>query len=201
MITDFDFSSDHGTETNLKEDSTLHADTPLDRSTLHRNNSVSSHSTDHFSQNRIPLERLNLKPQSPQPDASLDDKIDFILECSGMAGFATFDAIVSAYYTADFDDSAIASNAQRLSRKRHLPVVLSELSKASTNWTDWEAQGYRDEVFKSAEAILLVEKKDGDLQDMLEEDPEPRKVKMVQRSLQAKVSRMSLSYLQFLEYY
>ncbi|KUJ21016.1 uncharacterized protein LY89DRAFT_422906 [Mollisia scopiformis] len=90
-------------------------------------------------------------PRAPMEQASLDKRMDFVLECSRRAGFANFDSAVSSYYIAEFSDSSVAANAQRLSRKRHLPRVLVDLRETA------EAQGYSDEILKSAENLLVAE--------------------------------------------
>jgi len=47
--------------------------------------------------------------------------------------------MVLSYYTADFSDLSIAVDAQRLSRKRHLPKVLADLRERVGDWTEWES--------------------------------------------------------------
>lgn len=90
-------------------------------------------------------------------NASLDERLEYVLASAQQAGFETLDMLLSKYYTADLRNSPAISNAQRLSRKRHLPQVLANLRKSSANWTDWELSGYKDEILQSAETILLEE--------------------------------------------
>lgn len=90
-------------------------------------------------------------------DATLDDRFEYILECAKQVGFDGFDSLVAHYYTADFSDCSILSNEQRLSRNRRLPGILAELREKSAGWTQWERQGYQDEILKSAETIFVTE--------------------------------------------
>lgn len=90
-------------------------------------------------------------------DATLEDRFEYVLECAKQVGFDWFDSLVANYYTADFSDRSILSNEQRLSRNRRLPGILAELREKSKGWTQWERQGYEDEILKSAESILVAE--------------------------------------------
>ena len=93
----------------------------------------------------------------PSKDAALHDRFRYVLDCAKNVGFDSFDALVSRYYTADFEDSSGLSNEQRLSRMRRLPGFLAAVHDSSTGWTQWEKKGYQDEILKSAESILSAE--------------------------------------------
>ncbi|KAL9624638.1 MAG: hypothetical protein Q9160_001303 [Pyrenula sp. 1 TL-2023] len=91
------------------------------------------------------------------PNATLNERLEYVLDSVQKAGFEHLDVVVSKYYTAELTDSTAMASAQRLSRNRHLPRILAALREHSNTWTDWEAQGYRDEILRSAESILLKE--------------------------------------------
>jgi hypothetical protein len=92
----------------------------------------------------------------PSKDAALHGRFDYVLDCAKHVGFDNFDTLVSIYYTAEFEDSGLSSE-QRLSRMRRLPAFLAAVRDSSTGWTQWEKQGYQDEILKSAESILGAE--------------------------------------------
>ncbi|KAI0472516.1 hypothetical protein F4859DRAFT_522417 [Xylaria cf. heliscus] len=90
-------------------------------------------------------------------NATLDERLEYVMDSVERAGFENLDMLLSRYYTAELRNSPAVANARRLSRKRHLPRILADLRESAANWTDWEAQGYRDEILRSAECILLEE--------------------------------------------
>lgn len=90
-------------------------------------------------------------------DPSLHSRFSYVLDCAKAVGFESFDALVSIYYTANFEDSSSLSSEQRLSRMRRLPGVIAAIRDSSEGWTQWERQGYQDEILQSAESILGAE--------------------------------------------
>ncbi|KAF2177275.1 hypothetical protein K469DRAFT_697354 [Zopfia rhizophila CBS 207.26] len=90
----------------------------------------------------------------------LEDRFEFIRLCVASAGFSSFDAMVSQYYTADFSHESIVSREQRSSRHSQLPLLLTKLRKNVKTWTQWEAHGYQYEIIKSAESIIRAERND-----------------------------------------
>ncbi|ORY01112.1 hypothetical protein BCR34DRAFT_592361 [Clohesyomyces aquaticus] len=72
-------------------------------------------------------------------------------------GFTSIEDLCTQFWTADLTDRPSLADSQRLSRRRELPQMLSKLREASNEWTDWEAQGWRDEVTRSAETVLVDE--------------------------------------------
>jgi hypothetical protein len=86
--------------------------------------------------------------------------MNYMLQCSRQAGYDSFDALVSDYYTANFKAMSMFSNTQRLSRRRRLPGLLVDLREKAETWTKWEALGYVDETVNSAEKILLTERRE-----------------------------------------
>jgi hypothetical protein len=89
--------------------------------------------------------------------ASTEKQLEYVLNCAEYAGFDSFDDLVTAYYTSKFDDACHLFFEQRQSRNRRLPGVLAEVRRSSMTWTQWEKQGYSDEVLKAAESILVKE--------------------------------------------
>jgi hypothetical protein len=80
-----------------------------------------------------------------------------VLDSTRSAGFDTFDSVVVEYYTEEFEKGTNVHNAQKMSRHRHLPNVLRSLRHSAGQWTQWEAGGYKGEIIRSAETILVEE--------------------------------------------
>lgn len=97
-------------------------------------------------------------PSGPQrTHVANDERFTSILEHVQAAGFESFDALVTAYYSDNFDESSALANEQRLSRNRRLPKVLSDLFHAADGWTPWERRGFHEEILKTAESMLISE--------------------------------------------
>ncbi|KAH6604344.1 basic-Leucine zipper transcription factor [Trichoderma cornu-damae] len=97
---------------------------------------------------------------APRPDtrnASLDERIEGIMEIVQAAGFGSFDALVSAYYCDTFGETSPLANEQRLSRNRRLPKVIDDVFRATKQWSSWERRGFQEEILKTAEAMLTSE--------------------------------------------
>ena len=88
---------------------------------------------------------------------SLDERLESVLSSAEQAGFADFDSLVTAYYSATFAESSRLASAQRLSRNRRLPRVMAEIFHAAAQWSAWERGGMNYEVLKSAEGLLMSE--------------------------------------------
>lgn len=73
------------------------------------------------------------------------------------AKFNNFDDLVTAYYTGTFEQSSQLSNEQRMSRKRRLPGVISDLVRSAEQWSTQERCGFDDELLKATEAMLISE--------------------------------------------
>ncbi|EKG10383.1 Basic-leucine zipper (bZIP) transcription factor [Macrophomina phaseolina MS6] len=93
----------------------------------------------------------------PAKDASLDERIEYVLECAAAAGFDGLDSLAAAYYTGTFDESSLLAAEQRLSRNRRLPKVLAEVFHAAGAWSAWERRGFYEEILQSAESMLVAE--------------------------------------------
>ena len=96
-------------------------------------------------------------PTPPAKDATLEERLGYVMESAEMAGYHDFNALISAYYTSDFPESSSLSNEQRLSRNRRLPKVLFELFQATSSWSEWERRGFQEEILKTAENMLSLE--------------------------------------------
>lgn len=88
---------------------------------------------------------------------SLAEKIQAVLSAIHDAGFDGLESFVSLYYTSDLTSFPNLANSRRLSRNRGLPGILVDVRQNMPLWTEWEKQRYKDEVLKSAEAILKTE--------------------------------------------
>jgi hypothetical protein len=93
----------------------------------------------------------------PAKAASAEDRIEYVMSCAKNVGFDSLDALIIAYYAQDFSQESAVSDEQRMSRHRGLPQVLAELRQTSANWTQWERNGYEDEILRAAEGICAVE--------------------------------------------
>jgi len=91
--------------------------------------------------------------------AASELRIAYILNCTRKAGFKDFDALVAEYYCADLDVISVAHKAQRISRSRGLRHVLQSIRNSARTWSDYECNGYKDEIFRSAEALYRGELK------------------------------------------
>ena len=80
-----------------------------------------------------------------------------ILDAVQAAGFESFDAAVSDYYTHAFEKNSAVDLAQKTSRARRLGGVMTSLHDSSATWTLWEARGYRHQVVEAAESIYVNE--------------------------------------------
>ncbi|RFU76198.1 bzip transcription factor, bzip-1 [Trichoderma arundinaceum] len=96
-------------------------------------------------------------PQPGTQNASLDERIESIMETVQAAGFDSFDALVSAYYCDTFGEASPLANEQRLSRNRRLPKVIDDVFQATKQWSSWERRGFQEEILKTAESMLISE--------------------------------------------
>lgn len=98
-------------------------------------------------------------PSGPLRDHRLDERFEYVLYCLHTAGFDSFDALVTAYYSSSFNESSTLSMEQRLSRNRGLPNVIAELFRSAGGWSDWERRGFHEELLKTTEMMLISESK------------------------------------------
>lgn len=99
---------------------------------------------------------------SPAPSGKqgLDERLEYVLSCTRAAGFESFDALVTAYYNGNFEDSSPLAIEQRLSRNRGLPNVVADVFRDARRWSDWERRGFDEELLKTTESMLVSEGKD-----------------------------------------
>lgn len=90
-------------------------------------------------------------------NGTLDDKFEFLLECTQAIGSDNFDALAITYYTGKFGSSTPLANEQRLSRNRGLPKLIGEVHNAAREWSDWERRGFYEEVLRTTELVLVGE--------------------------------------------
>jgi hypothetical protein len=96
-------------------------------------------------------------PRTADKNAPLEDRFECIMAQVSAAGFDSFDAMASAYYTQTFNQSSSLAHEQRLSRKRGLPQVITDVHGAAGQWSDWERNGFQEEILKTAESMLTSE--------------------------------------------
>jgi hypothetical protein len=97
--------------------------------------------------------RHSWQPLQGHQENDMKKILDFVRSTE----FGIFDAVVLEYYTEHFEEGTKVHNAQKLSRNRELPRVLRGLQDDVKQWARWEASGYKDEIIRSAECILVEE--------------------------------------------
>ncbi|KAL4993862.1 hypothetical protein BDV10DRAFT_189553 [Aspergillus recurvatus] len=93
-------------------------------------------------------------------DATINERFEYIMECVDALKFDNFDALVIAYYAESFTESPPLANEQRVSRNRRLPKAIAEIFNASKEWSAWERRGFLEEILRSTESMLVMEKKE-----------------------------------------
>ncbi|KAI0187042.1 hypothetical protein EV127DRAFT_437206 [Xylaria flabelliformis] len=94
---------------------------------------------------------------SPTPQASVEEQLEYVLNCAQRVGFDSFDTMALHYYTRNFNPTSTVALEQHLSRNQRLPELLAELRKQSANWSEWQRRGYQGEALKAAEEICAME--------------------------------------------
>ncbi|UKZ89806.1 uncharacterized protein TrAFT101_004847 [Trichoderma asperellum] len=97
--------------------------------------------------------------KQPNENASLTERLEYLVGVVHRLAFDDLESVMSKYYTSDFRPFPRLASLQRLSRNRKLPTVLSDLRASAMSWSEWEAQGYKSEIVRSAESILAAERK------------------------------------------
>ena len=96
---------------------------------------------------------MPMRPESARAE-KVDRNMRYVLDAVSQAGFESFDAAVTHYYTEPIECDPAVNALQKLSRNRHLPCVLRALRSSTKAWPLWEVNGYKDEIIRSAERIL-----------------------------------------------
>ena len=91
---------------------------------------------------------------APSNDA-IEPRIDGVLNSIHKFGFKGLEDFVIQYFTANLQDNSSTLTAQSLSRSRHLRELLAALSASAQTWNSREAQGFKDEITRSAETIYM----------------------------------------------
>ncbi|KAI1344557.1 hypothetical protein F5Y15DRAFT_366940 [Xylariaceae sp. FL0016] len=104
---------------------------------------------------------LSLDPSLADMDATSaatnTARFNAMIEYVRNAGFADMDAMVSAYYTSQFQKNSVADMSQKASRGRRLQGMMQELHAGSNQWSKWEARGFRESVMECAREICVHE--------------------------------------------
>ncbi|KIL85491.1 transcriptional regulator [Fusarium avenaceum] len=77
-------------------------------------------------------------------------------------GFTSVDSFAETYYNSNFDESSLLAGEQSMSRKRRLPRMLSQVLDSAQSWDPWDRRGLNEEVFRTAESLLVAERKNLD---------------------------------------
>ena len=123
---------------------------PSNPSSLATTNGTSS-SSDRGASTPPPLSQIAVR------NGTLNERFEFMLECTQAVGSDNFDSLAIAYYTGKFGPCTPLSNEQRLSRNRGVPKLIREVHSAAREWSDWERRGFYDEVLKTTELVLVGE--------------------------------------------
>ena len=94
-------------------------------------------------------------PKAAPSNNAIEPRIDGVLNSIHKFGFKGLEDFVIQYFTADLDENSSTLTAQSLSRSRHLRELLAALSASAQTWSSREAQGFKDEITRSAEAIYM----------------------------------------------
>ena len=94
-------------------------------------------------------------PKLAPSNTAIEPRIDGVLNSIHKFGFKGLEDFVIQYFTADLDENSSTLTAQSLSRSRHLRELLAALSASAQRWSSREAQGFKDEITRSAEAIYM----------------------------------------------
>ncbi|KAF4984980.1 hypothetical protein FDECE_16924 [Fusarium decemcellulare] len=77
-------------------------------------------------------------------------------------GFTSVDSFAEAYYSSSFEESSYLAGEQSMSRKRRLPRMLSQVLDSAQSWDPWDRRGLNEEIFRTAESLLVAEGKSMD---------------------------------------
>ncbi|KAH7246728.1 hypothetical protein BKA59DRAFT_398320 [Fusarium tricinctum] len=110
------------------------------------------------------LAKINKHPEAAAMTRS--DNTEELLEAAiaGLEalGFTSVDSFAETYYNSNFDESSLLAGEQSMSRKRRLPRMLSQVLDSAQSWDPWDRRGLNEEVFRTAESLLLAEGKNLD---------------------------------------
>lgn len=103
---------------------------------------------------------LSAPPGTHSPklqEENLETRFESVIRAVEKAGFESIDDMSTQYYTAIFKEDSVPYWAQARSRSRSLPTFLASLHESTKDWTDRDAQGYRQQIMHSAESVHLNE--------------------------------------------
>lgn len=102
--------------------------------------------------------RSSAKTSNPETEELLEAAI------AGLEtlGFTSVDSFAETYYNSNFDESSLLAGEQSMSRKRRLPRMLSQVLDSAQSWDPWDRRGLNEEIFRTAESLLVAEGKNLD---------------------------------------
>ncbi|KAH9905501.1 hypothetical protein F4778DRAFT_779832 [Xylariomycetidae sp. FL2044] len=90
-------------------------------------------------------------------ESDMTSRLRIVLDAVRTAGFADFDKMAVAYYTARFEKRSVPDLAQCASRGRRLKTVIQDLVKGSEDWSRWESRGLQDSTVEATKALCVAE--------------------------------------------
>ena len=90
-------------------------------------------------------------------ESKLEIRIEAVVDSMEKAGFNSPEDFATQYLTAGLHGDSITSTYQSWSRTRHLRGLLAALNTSAQTWSSREAQGFKDETIRSAEAMYTRE--------------------------------------------
>ncbi|KAI0400812.1 hypothetical protein F4802DRAFT_471427 [Xylaria palmicola] len=93
----------------------------------------------------------------PSPQATVEERFEYVLGCARRVGFDNFDTMASQYYLQNFHPDSKLAKEQQTSRSQHVPELLAELRKQAPSWGPWERRRYQDETLREVHDICAEE--------------------------------------------
>jgi hypothetical protein len=137
----------HRAEDSIQQQSSIHDDTP----------SITSNGTNSDRYNAFAT-----KPSAQTSSLETEELLEAAIAGLETLGFTSVDSFAETYYNSNFDQSSLLAGEQSMSRKRRLPRMLSQVLDLAQSWDPWDRRGLNEEVFRTAESLLVAEGKNLD---------------------------------------
>lgn len=127
-----------------------------------QNHQQANHSSEINDMTKLFSPPIVSRTPDPGPDASqdaddLEARFEKIIRVVEEAGFESIDDMSAMYYTATFKEDTLSYCAQLRSRRRSLPIFLASLHNSTSNWSNREAEGYRQHITRVSEHLHVNE--------------------------------------------